>query len=75
MTTLQATEYAIYATQRTVSGMRTNINRKRTAPWYSIAIINEDGSVLDVRSSWDLFKLLDWAESFGLDISIDRAIL
>ena len=75
MEALQATRYAIYGTQRTVSGMRTNINHRRTAPYYSIAILNEDDSVLDGRSSWDLLKLLDWADSFGLDVSIDRAIL
>lgn len=69
---LQATDYKLYSHNRTVSGM--SAKTRRTALYYNAAVLNEDGSVLEVRGAWDVSKLFRWLESFGFDVSIDREV-
>ena len=63
--TIQATEVKLMIRQRTVSGMRTT----KYLPYYGAAIINEGGSVLDNRWSWNPQQIEEWVASFGLSAS------
>ena len=61
---IQATDCKLTISQRAVHGMRAK--RLRYASWYSAAVINSDGSVFEVRGSWDPAKIEAWLDSFGL---------
>ena len=73
MNSLQATSYSLFASKKTISGLRAKT--PRTATWYGATVLNEDGSILEVRRSWDIGKLFAWLESFGFDVSLDSHLV